>query len=54
MSEANVLFRGPTGACVFDAGKYGKGGRPCIRPPEVTSIGATIKSSSDDPRRACI
>ena len=33
MSVANVLFRGPTGACVFDEGKYGKGGRSCIRPP---------------------
>ena len=54
MSVANVLFRGPAGACVFDEGKYGKGGRPCIRPHEVTSIGATNKALLYMPWRACV
>ena len=54
MSVANVLFRGPAGAYVFDEGKYGKGGRSCIRPHEVTSIGATNKASSYTPWRTCV
>ena len=51
MSEANVLFRGPAEACVFDEGKYGKGGRPCIRLPQIAQS-EPLTRHHQTPRRA--